>query len=822
MKNLLFILFVGFAGILDAQGVHEFNGSYTGVYNQQIAFPIGGMGAGMFCMEGTGTISHMSIRNSPDMYNEPVMFAALYIKGLGAKVLEGPVPGWKKFGQHSSASGARNKDYGLARFRKASFVARFPFAMVNLDDQRIPLKVSITGWSPFTPTDADNSGLPVGSFEYHLFNPTGKILSGVFSYSAENFMHEGGRLDDNHIYAIKNGFVLAQQGTEKNPWQQGDFSIFTNDQNTTVDHCWFRGDWWDPLTIAWKKISRGDIKAVSPVAQDAPGASLYVPFTLKPGQRKTIRIMFCWHVPHSRLREGPDENPDTPTVNAKGQPSPFYMPWYSNRFKDVQAVAAYWIANYDELKKKTKLFTGAFYNSTLPKEVLEAVAANLTILKSPTVLRQYDGRFWGWEGCYDEAGSCHGTCTHVYNYAQGLCFLFPAMDRSIIETELNEGLDSSGHQNYRQALPIRPGQNDETTPMADGQLGGLMNMYRDWRISGNDKWLKVLYPKARISLDYCIQTWDPDLKGLVSESHFNTYDIAFYGPDGMCTSIYLGALEAMIQMGTYLQEDVSLYQSLLDKGKKAMESQLFNGQYFDQIIQTTGLHQPPQNGHSWPEAKAIFAQEGPPYQYGKGCLSDGVIGAWFARVCGLPDPLDENKVKSHLDAIYTYNFKTDLSDYNNPQRSTFALGNEGGLLLCTWPKGGQLSLPFPYSNEVWTGIEYEVASHLIFEGKVAAGLNIVRTTRKRYDGTIRNPFDEYECGHWYMRAMSSYALLEALTGVRYDAVTKTLFVNSKVGDFTSFLSTDTGFGNVMYKNGNASVMVVYGKIDVQRIHISRS
>jgi hypothetical protein len=175
-----------------------------------------------------------------------------------------------------------------------------------------------------------------------------------------------------------------------------------------------------------------------------------------------------------------------------------------------------------------------------------------------------------------------------------------------------------------------------------------------------------------------------------------------------------------------------------------------------------------------------------------------------------------------LNAVFKYNFKTDLSNFSNPQRSTYALGNEGGLLLCTWPKAGQLSLPFPYSNEVWTGIEYEVASHLIFEGKVKEGLNIVRTTRNRYDGTIRNPFDEYECGHWYARAMSSYALIQALTGVRYDAVDKTLFIDSKVGDFTTFLSTNTGFGNVSYKNGKVKVNVVYGKIDIQKTIISKN
>jgi hypothetical protein len=249
-----------------------------------------------------------------------------------------------------------------------------------------------------------------------------------------------------------------------------------------------------------------------------------------------------------------------------------------------------------------------------------------------------------------------------------------------------------------------------------------------------------------------------------------------------------------------------------------MEHTLFNGHYFTQKIQWPSdsvvmAHQSFYSGYS-PEAVALLKLEGPKYQYGDGVLSDGVLGDWMARVCGLPEPLNPQQVKSHLQSVYTYNLKKDLSDYSNPQRPGYALGNEGGLLLCTWPKGGRLSLPFVYSNEVWTGIEYQVASHLIFEGQVAEGLDIVKTCRTRYDGRVRNPFDEYECGHWYARAMSSYALIEALTGVRYDAVSKTLYVDSKVGDFTSFLSTATGFGNVEYHNGKAVVHVVYGTISL--------
>lgn len=253
---------------------------------------------------------------------------------------------------------------------------------------------------------------------------------------------------------------------------------------------------------------------------------------------------------------------------------------------------------------------------------------------------------------------------------------------------------------------------------------------------------------------------------------------------------------------------------------------MFNGEYFIQKIEWRGLNAKDptvaQSFHSSysPEAKEILEKEGPKYQYGNGCLSDGVLGSWLSRMCGMEETLNTEKVKSHLLSVHRYNFKKDLTDHANPQRSPYALGKEGGLLLGSWPKGGKLSLPFVYSNEVWTGIEYQVASHLMLQGEVEKGLEIVRACRQRYDGSVRNPFNEYECGHWYGRALSSYGLLQGLTGVRYDAVDKTLYINSKIGDFISFISTESGFGNIELRSGKPFVKVVSGHIEVDRFVVS--
>lgn len=972
------MLFPGKVMSQNSEG-REFNGKYQKEYLDKIAFPIGGIGAGMFCLEGTGAISHVSLRHHPDVMNEPYTFAAIYVKGVenGAKVLEGQVPTWKWFGPAQSGLGRGDKTYGLPRFEEAVFQTRFPFATIDLRDKDMPLVAKITGWSPFIPTDADNSSLPVGVLEYQFTNTSDKAIETVFSYNTKNFIDGQGT-----IRGVKNGFVLESDQNNSG------LAIYVDNAAAVVDHCWFRGAWFDPQTVVWDNIRYGRIADKQPVKGVAPGASVYVPLTLQPGETKTVKVNFCWYLPDSNLSIGgarkvgqaftgmpckgtasgqqpvsgfvgkqllnsfdkggdgltgiiqsPEFNigkrylkflvgggsqADRTSVNLvvdgkivetavgnqtetlsetvwdlkpyqgkkafvkvidldvypwghiladqfvltdnrnediynlsststlladfesnswgdwqvvdsseeekqfladEGDVEATYRPWYSERFKSLNEVIGYWDANQAMLEKNSRLFSDAFYSSSLPAEVLEAVAANLTILKSPTVLRQWDGRFWAWEGCQDSFGSCHGSCTHVWNYAQALPHLFPSLERTLRETEFRVSQNTEGHQNFRVNLPISaPPHNFHAA--ADGQLGGIMKIYREWRISGDTQWMKDLFPAVKKSLDYCIRTWDPLHKGYLEEPHHNTYDIEFWGPDGMCTSFYLGALTAFIEMGKELKQPVKEYTALLSKGKKYMETALFDGEYFIQKIQWEGLQAPNPvdvmsfGGSYSEEALKLLKEEGPKYQYGTGCLSDGILGMWMASVCGLDEVLDNEKVRSHLVAVHKYNLKHDLVDHFNPQRPVYACGKDGGLLLCTWPKGGMLSLPFVYSNEVWTGIEYQVASHLMMKGEVEKGLDIVRECRERYDGRVRNPFNEIECGHWYARAMASYGMLQGLTGVRYDAVDKTMYINSKIGDFKSFISTDTGFGTIEWKAGKPVLNVVYGNIDVKRYNVS--
>lgn len=799
----------------------DFNVPYTGERLSRVAFPMGGFGTGMICFEGSGALSHVSLRHRPDVFNEPCQFCAISVPAKKiAKVLEGPVPAWKIWGSRESCYGLGGTTYGLPRFSGAVFTPRFPFATVALADEGVPLQVRITGWSPFTPGDEDSSSLPVAALEYEFVNPASEAVDAVFSYNAKNFMavKEATSL----IRSTPGGFVFHGAAEPEKPWEEGEFSATVDDPGVIVNHAWFRGAWYDPLTMTWHDIAEGNCRAQPPVQSGPPslGASLFVPFKLGAGERKTITLRFAWYVPKSPLHEGKDPAAADPATVDKSN----YVPWYAAHFPTVEAVADVWAKRYAELRARSLRFAESFHATDLPPEMLEAAAANLAILKSPTVLRQADGRFWAWEGSGFDWGACPGSCTHVWNYAQAVPHLFPAMERSLRETEFGASQDERGHQVFRAGLPIRPQDHENYPAAADGQLGGIMKLHRDWRISGDTEWLRRMWPRARQSLDYCIRTWDPEHKGWVEEPHHNTYDIEFWGPDGMCSSIYLGALQAAIRMGSALGEDVSGYASLLAAGRVRVERELFNGEYFFQRIESNKLKAGDpakvlaEHGNLTPEELDLLKQEGPKYQYGAGCLSDGIIGEWFARVCGVDPVIDPVKVRRHLRAVHQHNLKSDLTQHVNPQRPNFAVAGESGLLLCTWPRGGALKLPFVYSNEVWTGIEHQVAAHLLLIGETEAAREIVRSSRSRYDGRVRNPFDEYECGHWYARALASYAYLQGWTGARYDAVEKVLHVHpTRAGDFHGFICTATGFGTVGVRAGKPFLDVHAGQIDVQRV-----
>jgi non-lysosomal glucosylceramidase len=210
------------------------------------------------------------------------------------------------------------------------------------------------------------------------------------------------------------------------------------------------------------------------------------------------------------------------------------------------------------------------------------------------------------------------------------------------------------------------------------------------------------------------------------------------------------------------------------------------------------------------------------YQIGDGCLTDQILGQWHADIAGLGDLLDPEKVRTALKSVFNENYLPTLRDHFNPCR-VYAYEDEAGLLLCSWPDGTKKpAAPAPYAEEVWTGLEYMMASHLIQRGLVAEGLTLVRATRARHDGARRNPWNDIECGSYYIRALSSYALVNAYSGLSFDQRCDEIgFSPAATGDGVYFWSAGRGWGTVELKGSTVTLTVKGGQLAVSRLRLPR-
>ena len=148
--------------------------------------------------------------------------------------------------------------------------------------------------------------------------------------------------------------------------------------------------------------------------------------------------------------------------------------------------------NFGRLSSETKTWCDTWYHqSTLPYWFLERTFLNISTLATTTVHRFQSGRFYAWEG----VGSCPGTCNHVWQYAQAMGRIFPALERDTRErVDLGIAFHDDGHIGFR-------GEYD-TQPAVDGQAGSILGIYREHQMSADDNFLKRNWPKQNLPLNF--------------------------------------------------------------------------------------------------------------------------------------------------------------------------------------------------------------------------------------------------------------------------------------------------------------------------------
>ncbi len=815
---------------------------YTGDQLREIAFPLGGIGTGTVSLGGRGELRDWEIFNRPAKGTSlPFTFFSVWARAADgpavARVLERRL--MPPFIADRGLPATRVA--GLPRLAGARFRGEYPLAHLAFDDDAMPVRVELEAFNPMIPLDALDSGLPVIFFLWRVTNPLDRPVDVTVAFSLFNAVGYDGQMP-----FPTRGRRLPLFGGNLNTWreepglvgismtsvdQQGDrpgagsMALATTWPLTTYSVRWERAGWFDDLQSFWDDFRDDGRLPNDPRSDPTPNGetdvgSLGLMAQLAPGETVELPFILAWHFPHlTNYWNAGWWNVGTPVYGAR------LGNFYTTRFEGAWEVARYAAENRERLERQTRLFHDTLFSSTLPPAVLDAVSSQMSIIRTTTCLQTEDGRFHAFEGCNDNSGCCPMDCTHVWNYEQALAHLYPDLERTMRLTDFTTNTRSSGEMAFRTLLPIASGELWDFEAAADGQMGSILKLYREWQLSGDDAFLREMWPHARRALEYAWRQWDADRDGVMEGEQHNTYDIEFYGPNTMMGTLYLGALRAGAVMARHLGETDAAdeYERLDHAGRARLDAELWNGEFYVQRVIRPETP-PPTRRPEWHSSALVAGEEMPRYQHGPGCLSDQLLGQWFAHVVGLGHLLPAERVRSALASVFRHNWRTSMVEHESCQR-TYALNDEPGLLLCSWPNGGRPRYPFPYADECWTGIEYQVAAHLIYEGLVSEGLTIVEGVRGRHDGVRRNPWNEFECGHHYARAMASWSLLLALSGYRYSAPTRRLGFGPRLGtdDFRCFFSTGSAWGR--YRQARRiseqehAVEVLAGQLTLQQFEV---
>ncbi len=768
--------------------------TYTGEGLRMIAFPLGGIGAGTVCLNGRGSLQDWEIFNRPDRGARPdYAFVSIWAQPAGEKpvsfVLESqllpPYEGSSGLGSHNAP--------GLPRLQKARFTGEYPMARIDFEDANLPVEASLEAFTPIVPLDVESSSLPAAVLRYRVRNPRSTPTTVSLAFSLDNPLGRAGR-----SCAYRNSPGIA--GLEfTNPFLpgadplSGSIAVAVLDPESAQDVSYVRGwvggkPWLVGPLLFWDAFSVTGTPGRETTERGTVG-SLAVKREIPAGESAAFTFLLTWRFPNRTPKR-------CGFSAADGDENLLVGNHYCTRFASAWAVAEHAARRLGEDEPRTRKFVEALRRTTMPAAVREGATSNLATLASQTSFMTADGRFHAFEGCNNTDGCCSGSCTHVWNYEAATAHLFPSLSRSLRETSFMFNTAPNGRMAFRELLPT--GKQLTPSAAADGQMGQIMHLYLDWRLSGDTEWLRTLWPSAQRALEFAWGPggWDSNRDGVMEGVQHNTYDVEFFGPNPLCGVWYLGALRAAEEMARAVGDAgaAAEYRQLFEKGSRWIDANLFNGEYYIQKIQgsasaniAAGLR----------VGMGASDTEHPDFQMGEGCLVDQLVGQYFAHLCGLGLLLDENNIRKTLESIYRYNYKRRLDQHPSVQR-TYALNDEAGLIICDYGRVARPEIPFPYFAEVMTGFEYSAAALMMHHGMVDQGVECIANIRRRFDGARRNPWNEAECGYHYARAMASWSAIPALCGWSYHAGDQALVVKPRVNEtnFESFWSCAKGWGSV--------------------------
>ncbi len=798
------------------------------------ALPLGGIGTGSISIGGDGLLKQWQISNNirHDAFI-PNSFFSIWTRKIGdptksstCKALICPkvhedlnFKPAESVSDHKIGIAAKEIFEILPGIEEIQFCGEYPIAFLDFIDPSLPIDISLTTYNPFIPLDPKNSGLPLIIFHFNIKNTSnspcevslaGNFLNflgwdGLKVFKGTESVLFAGNINEHKKIGNWNALQMSTKTLLKTDRRYGNITFTIDKPDAMIASQWSNlKDFWNHFSKEGH-FPKNSSEEVSPIGQTWTG-SLGSRKTLNPGENMEVKFFLAWNFPNRVVDWILDKNqiPDNHTEFWVGN---YYNKWLKNSLDLIKYIQE----NLSQLDKKTEKFHEIMFSTTLPPEVITSITAPMSTIRTPSCFWMNDGSFHGFEGCHGASttsrsgGCCPLDCTHVWNYEFSLAHLFPSLERTMRETEFKMQHDS-GYLPHRSVIPLylpqltKEGTWDMIGPAIDGMFGTILKIYRDFLITGDQDFLKKSWPLIIRLMEYIFENHDKNLKGVIYSEQPNTYDCTIYGINTFIGSLYLTTLLTCEKISRELNipDWPEKFRKIYNSGKQILDQECWNGEYYIQKYDKEKIKE---------------------HQYGIGCHSDQLIGQWWAFELGFGYILPPDHINKAVESIVRYNFKESLEGIQ--QFRIFASATDSGMLNCTWPYGEEPSVPILYSNEVWTGIEYEVATLCIYTGKIPEALKIIKAIRKRYDGTRRNPWNEVECGDHYVRAMSSWTLLHALTGVDYIMELKQLKFGPKINteNFKTFFITGTSWGQITQqissKKVSFSLTIFHGELELK-------
>lgn len=704
---------------------------------KHIGMPMGGICCGQVYLSGDGRLWHWDIfnldvapknRTAGPHYAKPMPVASAVDLGFSIRV---------RNGGESAVRRLDGTGFPQVRFRGA-----YPIGFVDFRDEAFPVKVSLEAFSPFSPLDVDGSSLPLTVMRYTVRNSSQGSVEVSLAGALTNpvLLHSGNtggpefvnrivkRNGATNLHCTVNHTVFSDQpaappaSLDERP-DMGDMTLAILEDGAGV------------FTSPRSADFSGDAESTHRSTTERPKGTVGKSLTLAPGEETTVSFAVAWRFPNHSPTDIQRRNDKAGTGHH-----------YAERFPTSLAVIDHHAPHHAEAHARTRLWHDTWYDSSLPYWLLDRTFLNISTLATSTCVRFANGRFWGWEG----VACCGGTCNHVWHYAQSVGRVFPELERLTREhVDYGIAFKPDGMILYRGDYSSHGAHE-----AIDGQAGTILRVYREHMMSPDDAFLRRIWPKVKSSIEFLIRQ-DADGNGVLEGRQYNTLDAAWHGPVSWITSLYLASLRAGAAMAREMGDETFAGEcdGLAERGGKWVAENLFDGEYFYQKRD--------------PAHPGAFGS-------GIGCHIDQVFGQGWAHQLGLRRILPADKTRSALKALWRYNFSPDVGLYRKEYKTGrwYAMPGEAGLIMCTFPKGGEKEARggkpghgfAGYFNECMNGFEYQAAWHMIAEGLVQEGLAVTRAIHDRYHPSRRNPYNEIECGDHYARSMASHGVFVSLCG----------------------------------------------------------